>query len=155
MATNGGSLENWAVFMDICDAINASEEGLVVWMTGYVCHEQRRIKIGFTCTTVTNSSDLSWKPIFSDKPTLHDSSENIVDECNTVTVTVTFISSVVSYYLVRNIWCIWYGICHIRWLFMMHFYCDFLQCRPTDTVTATFSFCFFRPGASKQWRTVR
>ena len=40
-------------------------------------------------TTVANSSDLSWKPIFSDKPTLHDSSENIVEECNSVTVTVT------------------------------------------------------------------
>ena len=39
-------------------------------------------------TTVANSSDLSWKPIFSDKLTLHDSSENIVEECNSVTVTV-------------------------------------------------------------------
>jgi len=34
-------------------------------------------------TTVANSSDLSWKPIFSDKHiALHDSSENIVEECN-------------------------------------------------------------------------
>jgi len=40
-------------------------------------------------TTVANSSDLSWKPIFSDKPTLHDSSENVVEECTSVTVTVT------------------------------------------------------------------
>jgi len=40
-------------------------------------------------TTVDNSSDLSCKPIFSDKPTLHDSSENIVEEYNSVTVTVT------------------------------------------------------------------
>jgi len=37
-------------------------------------------------TTVTDSSDLSWKPIFSDKPTtLHDFSENVVEECNSVT----------------------------------------------------------------------
>jgi len=40
-------------------------------------------------TTVANSSNLGRKPIFSDKPTLHDSSENIVEECNSVTVTVT------------------------------------------------------------------
>jgi len=32
MATNGSrcSSENWAVFMDICDAINSSEEGCVL-----------------------------------------------------------------------------------------------------------------------------
>jgi len=37
-------------------------------------------------TTVADSFDLSWKPIFSDKPiTLHDSSENIfVEESNSV-----------------------------------------------------------------------
>jgi len=29
-----------------------------------------------------DSSDLSWKPIFSDKSTLHDSSENVVEKCN-------------------------------------------------------------------------
>jgi len=40
--------------------------------------------------TVANSSDLSWKPIFSDKHTLQDSSENVVEECNSVTVTVGF-----------------------------------------------------------------
>jgi len=33
-------------------------------------------------TSVANSSDLSWKPIFLDKSTLHDSSENVVEECN-------------------------------------------------------------------------
>ena len=41
-------------------------------------------------TIVADISDLSWKPIFSDKPTLHDSSENTaVEECNSVTVTVS------------------------------------------------------------------
>ena len=31
----------------------------------------------------------STQRIFSDKPTLHDSSENVVEECSSVTVTVT------------------------------------------------------------------
>jgi len=41
-------------------------------------------------STVADSSDQRWKPIFSDKPiTLHDSSENNSLKCVTVTVTVT------------------------------------------------------------------
>jgi len=41
-------------------------------------------------STVADSSDQSWKPIFSDKPiTLHDSSENNSLKSVTVTVTVT------------------------------------------------------------------
>ena len=47
------------------------------------------IPIGNPIPMVISSSDLSWKPIFSDKSTLHDSSENVVEECNPVTVTVT------------------------------------------------------------------